>query len=506
MRNGRDKQLNRSSMGRSWRWLTVLACVAIGGCVAGPDFEPSAPPEASSYGAHTAAATVATPSVAGGEAQRFVSGADLAGDWWTLFHSRRLDALIDEALADNHDLKAAKAALLAAHEQVLAQRGAYFPTVGASFGASRQQQTGVLAPPLNSNALEYSLFTPQVSVSYVPDVFGLNRRSVESAQAQADAARYQMIATDLTLTTNVANAYIQEAALEDQIDATRQVIEIDGKLVEALKYQLEKGYASGLDLAAQQTQLAQAAAGLPPLVKQAEQQRDLIAVLTGRYPDQSTEEPASLAALTLPGDLPLSLPSTLVSQRPDVLQAESNQHAASAQIGIAAANRLPNVELTANLGSTALTLGEVFGSGAGFWGLAPTIAEPIFDGGTLLHRERAAKATYVQASEQYRSTVLTALQNVADTLAALDQDARTLKATAAAADAAKVTLDLSERQWKDGYASYLSLLSAEQAYQQARIGLVQAQASRYADTVALFQALGGGWWRRSDLAKSADAH
>ena len=363
-------------------------------------------------------------------------------------------------------------------------------------------QSTVLAPTLNSNnASEFSLFTPQVTVSYVPDVFGLNRRSVESAKAQEDANRFQVIATDLTLTTNVANAYIQEASLDAQIDATRRQIEIDGKLVEALKYQLAKGYAGGLDLAAQQTLLAQVASSLPPLVRQAQQQRDLLAVLTGRYPSQAPQETFALASLTLPTDLPVSLPSALVAQRPDVLQAEANMHAASAQIGVAAANRLPNIELTANAGSTALALDQVFGSGTGFWGVGASLTQPIFDGGTLLHRERAARAAYVQASEQYRTTVLTAFQNVADTLVALDEDARALKANAAAVDAAKVASDLSERQWKDGYASYLSLLSAEQAYQQARINLVQAQASRYADTVALFQALGGGWWRRPDLAK-----
>jgi NodT family efflux transporter outer membrane factor (OMF) lipoprotein len=479
----------------------ILACLALAGCAAGPNFRRPAAPEVSDYTAHPVLSTDAAPGVAGGEAQRFVKGADIPGDWWTLFHSRSLDALIEQALANNHDLKAARAALRVARETVLAQRGAYYPTVTGGFAASHQQQSNVLAPTPNSNAFEYSLFTPQVSVSYVPDVFGLNRRSVESASAQADADRYQVIATDLTLTTNVANACIQEAALEAQIEATRQQLEIGGKLVDALKHQLAKGYASGLDLAAQQTLLAQVAATLPPLVRQAQQQRDLLAALTGRYPNQAPQESFALASLTLPADLPVSLPSALVAQRPDVLQAEANMHAASAQIGVAAANRLPNIELTANAGSTALALDQVFGSGTGFWGVGASLTQPIFDGGTLLHRERAARAAYVQASEQYRSTVLTAFQNVADTLAALDQDARALKANAAAVDAAKVTQDLSERQWRDGYASYLSLLSAEQAYQQARINLVQAQASRYADTVALFQALGGGWWRRADLAK-----
>jgi NodT family efflux transporter outer membrane factor (OMF) lipoprotein len=203
--------------------------------------------------------------------------------------------------------------------------------------------------------------------------------------------------------------------------------------------------------------------------------------------------------LQLPQALPVSLPSVLVAQRPDVRQAEANMHAASAQIGIAVANRLPNIQLTANAGSTALAIGQVFGPGAGFWSLGAAIAAPVFDDGTLMHQERGARAAYVEASEQYRSTVLGAVQNVADTLTALEQDAEGLKAAATAEQAAEVTLDLSQRQYKDGYASYLSLLSAEQSYQQARINLVLAQANRYVDTAALFQALGGGWWHRVDL-------
>jgi len=195
----------------------------------------------------------------------------------------------------------------------------------------------------------------------------------------------------------------------------------------------------------------------------------------------------------------VSLPSELVTQRPDVLQAEANLHDASAKIGIAIANRLPNIALTANAGSSAAAMDQLFTSGTGFWGIGAEVTAPIFEGGTLLHQERAAKAAYVQAAEQYRSTVLTAFQNVADTLTALEQDADALSAAAAAADAAKVTLDLAQRQLQDGYAGYLALLSAEQTYQQARIGLVQAQANRFADTAALFQALGGGWWHRADL-------
>jgi NodT family efflux transporter outer membrane factor (OMF) lipoprotein len=335
-------------------------------------------------------------------------------------------------------------------------------------------------------------------------VFGLNRRTVEATKAQEDQARYELYAADLTLTTNIANAYIQDAALEAQIDATKDLIDIDTKSVDTLKYQLAKGYANRLDLAAQQSALAQQVAQLPGLVKQEQQQRDLLAVLVGRYPEKAPDAPSDLAGLQLPQDLPLSLPSTLVRQRPDVLQAEANMHMASAQIGIAAANRLPNIQLTADAGTMALAFGKIFSAGSQFWDFGGQITQTIFDAGQLKHKEAAAKDLFVQASEQYRSTVLTAFQNVADTLVALDQDAKALQANAAASDAAKTTLDLSQEQYKAGYANYLSLLSAEQGYQQARINLVQAQASRYADTVALYQALGGGWWNRADLVKGKD--
>ena len=386
-----------------------------------------------------------------------------------------------------------------ARENVLAQRGAYYPSVAGNFSASRQRQSGQVAPALNSNAFLYNLFTPQVTVSYVPDVFGLNRRTVESLQAQEQEVRFQMAAAYTTLTANVVVAAIQEASLQMQIDATRQLIDISADSVKILQYQFDKGYASRLDLAAQESQLAQVTATLPPLLKQLGQVHDLLAVLAGRFPNQAPEVKFDLSTLQLPQDLPLSLPSELVAQRPDVLQAEANLHDASAKIGIAVANRLPNILLTANAGSTAAALDQLFTSGTGFWTLGANVTAPIFQGGTLLHQERAARAAYTQAAEQYRSTVLNAFQNVADTLTALEQDAEALTAAAAAADAAKVTLDLAQRQLQAGYAGYLALLNAEQAYQQGRINLVQAQANRYADTAALFQALGGGWWHRPEL-------
>ena len=487
----------------------VLPCIAAlgmllnAGCAVGPNFKKPAAPDVSDYTAPPVSTTVTIKNVSGGEAQRFAKGSDISGDWWTLFHSRPLDELIEHSLTNNPDLKAAQAALAVAWENVLAQRGAYYPSVAASFSASRQRQSGQIAPTPNSNAFLYNLFTPQVSVSYVPDVFGLNRRTVESLKAQEEGVRFQMIATYTTLTSNVVVAAIQEGSLQMQIGVTRQLVDINSSMVQILRYQLAKGYASQLDVAAQESQLAQVAATLPPLLKQLSQQHDLLAVLAGRFPSQAPAEEFDLSSLQLPEELPVSLPSALVEQRPDVLQAEANLHAASAKIGIAVANRLPNITLTASTGSTALAMDQLFTSGTGFWGIGATATAPLFQGGTLLHEERAARAAYDQAAEQYRSTVLTAFQNVADTLTALEEDAATMKAAAAAAESAKVTLDLSQRQWQDGYVGYLALLSAEQAYQQARINLVQAQSSRYADTAALFQALGGGWWHRAELAKDS---
>jgi NodT family efflux transporter outer membrane factor (OMF) lipoprotein len=482
-----------------------LAMVLVAGCAVGPNFKKPPAPDVTAYTERPIATTVATPGVDGGEAQHFANGMDISAEWWELFHSKALDDLIQEALKNNHDLKAAEAALAAAHEAVLAQRGAFYPSVSAGISATRQLQSTILAPvpnyPVVANEFQYNLFTPEVSVSYVPDVFGLNRRTVESLVAQEEGVRYQKIAVYTTLTANVVVTAIQLGAVEMQIDVTRQLIDTDQHVVDILRYQFEKGYASGIDRAAQESQLAQITATLPPLVKQAEQLRHELAVLAGRYPNEPPQNSFELSNLQLPQDLPVSLPSVLVGQRPDVLQAQENMHAASAEIGVAVANRLPNIALTADAGTSALAIGNLFTSGTGFWGLGAALSAPVFEGGMLLHQERAARDAYVQAAEQYRSTVLIAFQNVADTLAALEQDAEGLKAAAAAASAAKTTLDLAQRQVEDGYSGQLALLNAEQTYQQAQINLVQAQASRFADTAALFQALGGGWWHQSDLAE-----
>jgi NodT family efflux transporter outer membrane factor (OMF) lipoprotein len=410
--------------------------------------------------------------------------------------------LIERSLKTNPDIKAAQAALTVARENTLAQRGFYYPNLSAGFSADHSKTSNVVSPFTASGALTYSLYTPQVSVSFVPDVFGLNRRTVESLKAQQEQARFALAATHITLSSNVAAAAIQEASLRGQISATRELITINTDMLDILRRQFEKGYVSRLDVAAQEAQLAQVAATLPPLLKQLAQQRDLLAALSGGFPNQDLPEKFELASLQLPEQLPVSLPSQLVEQRPDVRQAEENLHTASALIGVAVANRLPSFVLTADAGSMALVFSKIFTSGPGFWDLAGGVTQPIFEGGTLLHRERAAQAAFTQAEEQYHSTVLTAFQNVADTLNALQQDAEGLKTAAAAKDAAGVTLDLAREQYQTGYVNYLGLLNAEQSYQQALINLVQAQANRYADTAALFQALGGGWWNRADIPKN----
>lgn len=485
----------------------IALCLVTGfgtGCTVGPNFKKPAPPAVTGYTTVPLATTSNDTNIVGGNAQHFVEGLDISGEWWTLFHSRPLNELIERALTNNPDVQSAQAALAVARENTLAGKGAFYPAVSAGFSATRSKTSSAISPVPNSGALYYSLFTPQVGVSYAPDVFGGTHRAVESLQAQAEAARFQLVATHITLSANIVLAAIQEASLRAQIAATRQLLAINSGMVQILHSQYAKGLATRLDIATQESQLAQTAATLPPLLKQLAQQRDLLAALAGEFPGQDLPEQFELSSLQLPQDLPVSLPAKLVEQRPDVRLAEENLHAASAQIGVATANRLPNLTLTGDLGTMALTAGRIFAGGEGFWDIGAGVTQPVFQGGTLLHQERADQSAYREAADQYRSTVITAFQNVADTLNALQQDADALKSAAAAAAAAKVTVGLARQQIEIGSSSQLDLLNAEQSEQQATLNLIQAQANRYADTAALFQSLGGGWWHRTDLPKSEE--
>ncbi|MBV8613646.1 MAG: efflux transporter outer membrane subunit, partial [Acetobacteraceae bacterium] len=321
-----------------------------------------------------------------------------------------------------------------------------------------------------------------------------------SLAAQAECQRFQLEATYLTLSSSVVAAAVQEASLRGQIAATEETIRIETDLIDILRRQEALGQIAMADVVLQESALAQARQTLPPLQKQLEQQRDQLAALAGGFPSERLLQTFTLDSLRLPRELPLSLPSRLVAQRPDVRAAEANLHAASAQIGVAVAARVPQITLTATLGSSALQAGNLFSSGYNFWNLAAGLTQPIFEGGALYHRQRAARAAFDQAAAQYRSTVLSAFQNVADTLHALQSDAIALRAAAAADSAAARSLAIVREQLRLGQVAYLSVLNAEQTSQQARLALVQAQANRFADTAALFQALGGGWWNRADVA------
>jgi NodT family efflux transporter outer membrane factor (OMF) lipoprotein len=470
--------------------------------------------------------TAAAPGPAG-DAQHFVMGRDIPFAWWRRFQSPQLDRLVEQSLRANPTIPAAQAALRQALEYVYAQQGFFYPTVGADFNAERQKldgNNGGNSPGLQGNGttiatganpkgpdynspVVYNFYTAQLVLGYTPDVFGGNRRAVESLRAQADALRYQMEATYITLASNVVGAAIQVASLRSQIAATQAFIEENVKALEILHKQFDAGYAMRIDVALQESALAQARQLLPPLQKQLEQTHDLVRVLCGKLPNDAVDDDFDLSALQLPAELPLSLPSKLVEQRPDVRAAEEQLHAASAQVGVAIANRLPQFTITGAIGGTASRVNQIFSPGGPFWNLIGDVAQPIFDGGTLLHRERAADEGLRQAAAQYRLTLITAFQNVADTLHAVQSDADALAATVAAEQAARTVLDVTDRQYRAGYVGFLTLLGAQESYQQALVTLVQARTNRLGDTAALFQALGGGWWNRpaGDTVASADS-
>ena len=478
------------------RWFAVM--LPLIGCTVGPDFQPPAPPSVAGFTREPLIATAAAPGVGLGVSQKFVEGQDLPAAWWSLFGDPTLNELIRRALAANPTLQAARAALRQARELVAAQKGAYFPTVTAGLSASRNlTPTATLSPASSSGNPYYSLITPQLSISYVPDVFGANRRAVESLVAQADVQRFQVEATYLTLTTNVVSGAVKEASLRAQIDATEQAIGTERDLLAILRRQKSEGAVSGADVAAQEATLAQSELLLPPLRDQLAVQRDALIALVGQFPDRGLDARFDLARFTLPRDLPLGLPSKLVLQRPDIRQAESNLHAASANIGQAVAARLPQITLSASLGTSANDLTRMFAPGTNFWSLAGGLTQPVFDAGALSHKESAARAAFDQAADQYRATVLTAFQNVADTLRGLEFDADALRAAVAAESAASRSLEIVRKQLAVGQIPYSGVLTAENLWQQARLARVQAQAARLMDTAALFQALGGGWWNRT---------
>ena len=478
----------------------VITLMMLNGCAVGPQYKRPWAPVPKAYTSNALGTKTVSTAITLGKTQAFKPGEDIPAEWWALFHSKPLNQLVKASLEHNPGVGSAQAALHAALETVYAQRGALFPFVGASFMASPQQTAGIFWSALANDQYNFSLYTGQLFVSYTFDVFGGVRRQLESLIAQAEYQQLQLEATYLTISTNVVNAAIQEASLREQISATKQIIVSQSHIVAIYQQRLTLGDAAIADIASQEAALAATEATLPPLEKQLAMQRDLINALTGRLPDDAATPKFKLNTLQLPIALPLSLPSTLLEHRPDIRAAEAQMHSANALIGVAIANRLPNVTIGfTNLGAAALNLAGLFASNAQFWALAGIVTQPIFDGGTLLHRQRFAKALYEKAAAQYRLTIINAFQNVADTLEAIKADAMALHVAHKGANASFKSLKSARRQLALGDGTTLSILFNEQLYQQAKLNLIQAQANRLSDTVALFQALGGGWWNRNNL-------
>ena len=473
----------------------AAAAGLLSGCAVGPTYHRPPLSPADGYGQ-----VAATPDATAG-APHLASKLDIPAQWWTLFHDDDLDALVVQALSNNPNIAAAQAALRSAREQVTAQRGAYYPNVGVSVQPSHQSFALDLASPTQSGKSLYDLTTTQVSVGYAPDLFGANARAVESLVSQADQQRFELEAARLTLASNVVLAAIQDALLRAQIEQTQAIIGDQQAVLTSFQRQYQLGQASQADVAAQQALLAQAQAGLPALTKALETNSDLLAALVGRTPGEPVTVRFAFDRLSLPDAPPLSLPARLVEHRPDVRIAEAQLHAASAEVGVAAAARWPNLQIDANAGSAALGLVPAFDRVSNFWSVAATLTQPVFEGGALLHHQRAAEAAYDQAAGQYRAAVVVAFQNTADVLHALQDDAGALQAAQDAQRAAANSLRITRRQLDLGDVSRAAVLAAEQTEGQAQLSLLQAQANRYDDVVALFQALGGGWWNREGLAK-----
>ncbi len=492
--------------------LAAALLVLLTGCAVGPDYRRPPLPETRGYGPGAVSGTQAD--APDGGAQRFVAGRDIQADWWTLFESPELDALIHQALSAHPTIEAARASLAAAQANVRAQRGFLAPTVGAGHGMARTKIAGNLggnSPGLQGDGsrietgqddtipfatpVTYNFHTAQFSVGYNVDVFGGLRREVESLQALAAIEHLQLQAARITLATHIVAAAVEDASLRRQLEIAQETITAHETRSALAHRQHQAGYASRLDTVVQDNALARSRQALPPLRKQYEQNRNLLRQLAG-HPQDRDVPTFELEALRLPRELPLSLPSQLIEQRPDVRAAEAQLHAATAQVGVARAARLPQFNIAANWGGAASHFSQMFWSSGKFFEIGATIAGTLFDGGTLRYRETSARETMKQAAAQYKATVLTAYQDVADTLHAVQADADALQAAVQAEQTSREAMDLTRRQHQRGYLDRLALIGAEQDWREARQALVQAQAARLSDTATLFQALGGGWWQQ----------
>jgi NodT family efflux transporter outer membrane factor (OMF) lipoprotein len=460
-------------------------------CALGPNFKRPAAPGDRDFIASPTPRSIGTAAVG---AQRFEQSNRLAADWWRLLHCAKLDALVAEAYANNPTLQSAQATLRKSQDALRAGYGVFSPQVDASLSASRQrvtpQKLGITSVP----ATMFNLFSLGVTVSYALDVWGGQRRSVESLRAQAEAQRYQALGSYLLLSGNVVNTVIAAAAYRAEIDATRELIAIESEQVHLGQAQAQAGTAAYANVLSLESQLALTQATLPPLEQKIDQARHLLATLAGRTPASFAPPAIALADLSLPAEIPLSLPSQLVHQRPDILVAEAQLHSSTALIGVATAALLPSITIGGGVGANNTQVTDLFSPASLFWNAVGGIVQPLFHGGALWYQRKQAIDARDAALADYRQTVLAAFAQVADALSALSHDADALSAQAEALHSSEEALKLVQINYQSGLADYLSVLTANSHYLQARIGYVEAQAQRLQDTVALFVALGGGWW------------
>jgi len=491
--------MKRSTRGSS---LALLAAAAVSACAVGPDFHSPAAPATAHYTRGPEPAQTVSSAGTSGAAQTFSTERDIPAEWWTLFHSSALDELVRQALADSPTVQAARATLASSVETYKAERGGLLlPAVDGTASATRERVPGAVFGQPSAPAFIYNLFDASVGVTYRLDLFGASRRQIEALHAQADYERWELEAAYLALSANVVTTAVNIASLHAQIGVVSEIAASQRDQLKVVQRQFDAGATSRSDVLAQQTQVAVTESQLPALEKQLAQAQHRLAVLAGRTPDDPQLPDFTLEQLTLPAELPLSVPAKLVHQRPDVQAAEALLHESTAQLGVATANLYPQLNLTGSIGSETIQASDLFKSGSAAWNIGGSLTQPLFHGGELLGLRRAARADLDRATAQYREAVLAALQDVADTLRALEADARTLRADTTAEDDARDTLAITRLQYKYGGVSYLALLTAQRVYLDARESRALAEAARYADTAALFQALGGGWWNRPDNAK-----
>ncbi len=468
----------------------LLLGALLAGCAVGPNFERPKAPAVTHYAFGADPTETVT---AHGAGQRFTAGAKVAADWWRLFGCERLDAVVTEALKENPGLEAAQASLRQSEDNLRSGYGIFYPQAEADAAATRQRFSPLKFGSSTSSSI-FNLFTLSASASYALDVFGGERRMIEGLHAQLDLQRATEQATYLTLISNIVNTVVARSAYRAQIDATNELIELQRQQVKLAEVQVNAGTAPYSNVLSLESQLASTEATVPQLEQRLSQSDDLLATLVGHVPAEWSPPDIGLSELTLPAELPVSLPSELVRQRPDVLLAEATAHGASANVGVATAALLPSVTLTGSYSANSTSTGQLTAASGRAWDFGAGLTQPLFEGGTLWYRRKAALDQYRQASALYRQVVLGAFAQVADTLRALEHDAAALRAQDEALATAKEALHLVQANYEAGLDTYLDVLVADTQYHQALINDLQTVAVRYQDTVALYVALGGGWW------------